>query len=153
MLRQHRVYDVSGGFWELPRATDSTKESTLEKILLIGFAGALGAVSRYAAQSSVNTLAGGPTVLGTFLVNISGSFVLGLLVGLSEQGFLPTGPWRSVLAVGFLGAYTTFSTLMLDVTLRGESGDVASALLNLGASVALGLIAVYGGLLLGRALG
>ena len=110
-------------------------------------------MSRYAVQMSVNNVAGGPTVLGTFLVNISGAFLLGLLIGLGEQGFLPSGPWRTVLAVGFLGAYTTFSTLMLEAAVRTEDGEVTWALLNLGASIVIGLIAVYGGLTLGRALG
>jgi CrcB protein len=109
-------------------------------------------MSRYAVQTSVNSLAGGPTVLGTFLVNISGAFLLGLLVGLGENGFLPVGPWRTVLAVGFLGAYTTFSTLMLEGTVRAEDGEMTAALLNLGGSVLVGLIAVYGGLTLGRAI-
>jgi len=124
----------------------------VERVLLIGVAGALGAISRYAVQTAVNSLSGGPTVLGTFLVNISGAFLLGLLVGLSENGFLPTGPWRTVLGVGFLGAYTTFSTLMLDGTVRAENGEMTSALLNLSASVVIGLIAVYGGLTFGRAI-
>jgi fluoride exporter len=127
-------------------------ENTLEKVLLIGFAGALGAVSRYAVQSGINSLAGGPTVLGTFLVNISGAFVLGLLMALTEEGFLSDGPWRTVLAVGFLGAYTTFSTLVLDVTLKAEDGRIEAALINLSASIVVGLLAVFGGLVLGRSL-
>jgi CrcB protein len=109
-------------------------------------------MSRYAVQTSVNNLAGGPTVFGTFLVNISGAFLLGLIVGLGENGFLPTGPWRTALAVGFLGAYTTFSTLMLEGTVRAEDGEMGWAIVNLGGSIIVGLIAVYCGLLAGRAI-
>lgn len=90
--------------------------------------------------------------MGTFVVNISGAFLLGLLMALGEGGFLPTGPWRNGLAVGFLGAYTTFSTLMLETATRGESGSMDLAIFYLTSSIVVGLVAVYGGLLLGRAL-
>ncbi len=123
----------------------------LQKVLLIGFAGALGAMLRYGVQTWVNSAAGGPTVLGTFLVNVSGAFLLGLLIALTEERFLTSGPWRQVLAVGFLGAFTTFSTLVYEVTARTENGNLEAAILNLGSSVLFGLLAVYGGLLLGRA--
>jgi CrcB protein len=120
-------------------------------VLLIGFAGALGALLRYVVQNAFNTVMGGPTLFGTFVVNISGAFILGLLVGLGENGFLNEGPWRSALTVGFLGAYTTFSTLMLETTTRSEGGSTDIAVFYLASSVVLGLIAVYGGLSLGRA--
>jgi CrcB protein len=120
-------------------------------VLLIGFAGALGALSRYMIQNTFNTMMGGPTLFGTFVVNISGAFILGLLVGLGENGFLNDGPWRSALTVGFLGAYTTFSTLMLETTTRSEGGSTDIAIFYLACSVMLGLIAVYGGLNIGRA--
>lgn len=122
----------------------------MEKVLLIGAAGALGAISRYAVQTWFNALNGGPTVVGTLIVNVSGAFLIGLLVALTEERYLTSGPWRAMLAVGFLGAYTTFSTLMFDVETRLEGGDIAPALLNLGASVIFGLLAVYAGLSLGR---
>jgi CrcB protein len=96
-------------------------------------------------------MTGGPTLFGTFVVNISGAFILGLLVGLGENGFLNDGPWRSALTVGFLGAYTTFSTLMLETTTRSEGGSTDIAIFYLACSVILGLIAVYGGLNVGRA--
>ena len=76
---------------------------------------------------------------------------LGLLVGLGENGFLNDGPWRSALTVGFLGAYTTFSTLMPETTTRSEGGSTDIAIFYLASSVLLGLVAVYGGLNVGRA--
>lgn len=129
-----------------------TERTLLERLVLIGLAGALGAVCRYSIQVSVNHLVGSPTVAGTFLVNISGAFLLGLLFSLSEHGVLANGHWRPMLAAGFLGAYTTFSTLMLDSTVYAEDGQFGVALLNLGGSVFLGLAAAYLGLALGRAL-
>ncbi|MGE0058609.1 MAG: CrcB family protein [Dehalococcoidia bacterium] len=129
-----------------------TRRRILERVLLIAGAGALGAVTRYGVQSGFNNLFGGPSVTGTFVVNVSGAFLLGLLIALGEGGFLPTGPWRNALGVGFLGAYTTFSTLMLETATRGESGSMDVAVFYLTSSIAVGLVAVYGGLLLGRAL-
>jgi CrcB protein len=121
-------------------------------VLLIGFAGAFGAVSRYALQSSFNAMLGGPTLWGTFAVNISGAFVLGLLVGLVPGSFLREGPWLTMLTVGFLGAYTTFSTLMLEVNARSEGGAGDIAFVYLASSIVVGLVACYSGLHLGRAL-
>lgn len=132
--------------------SDELRCAEMERVLLIGLAGAFGAVSRYAVQMWVLRLIGGPTMLGTAIVNISGTFVLGLIFALTEDRFLSEGPWRAMITVGFLGAYTTFSTFMLESFARIEAGDLLPALLNLGGSVLLGLLAVYAGLTLGRAL-
>jgi CrcB protein len=124
----------------------------LERVILVAFAGALGAVSRYALEGWVNDLIGRPTVIGTFVVNISGALFLGLFLAVSEERLLVSGPWRTAVAVGFIGAYTTFSTLMFESVDKLESGDVIAAIANLGASVMFGLLAVYAGLTAGRSL-
>ena len=124
----------------------------MDRIAWIGLAGALGAISRYKLQGWVNDAIGRPTVLGTFVVNISGAFLLGLVLALTEDRFLTTGPWRTMLSVGFLGAYTTFSTLMFESVDRMETGDVATGIANVAGSVIIGLIAVYAGLTAGRAI-
>lgn len=128
------------------------EESILDRLLLIGFAGALGAVSRYAVQGWVNDLIGRPSVLGTLIVNVSGAFVLGLFLTISEERFLTSGYWRSAVAVGFLGAYTTFSTLMFESMDRLEAGDTLAALANIMGSVIIGLLAVYAGIVTARAI-
>jgi CrcB protein len=131
------------------------KESrALERIALIGMAGALGALSRYGLQQLTAELLGRPTVLGTFVVNVSGSLVIGVILGLSEERALIDWwqSWRTVVATGFLGAFTTFSTLMLDSVGRLEAGDFPTFAANLAGSVAVGLVACYAGLHLGRAL-
>lgn len=124
----------------------------MDRIAWIGLAGALGAISRYKLQGWVNDAIGRPTVLGTFVVNISGAFVLGFVLAVTSDRFLTTGPWRTMLSVGFLGAYTTFSTLMFESVDRMESGDVATGVANVAGSVIIGLIAVYAGLTAGRAI-
>jgi CrcB protein len=123
----------------------------VDRIVAVAVAGALGALSRYGVQGWVNDALGRPTVLGTLVVNLSGAFVLGLFLALTEERYLVSGPWRTMGAVGFLGAYTTFSTLMFESVDRLETGDILTATANLVGSVLLGLIATYLGLTLGRA--
>ena len=77
---------------------------------LVALGGALGAISRYAVDRAVNEVFG-TVVLGTFVANISGSFLLGVLVAASGGRLGLSEEVRAVAAIGFLGSYTTFSTL------------------------------------------
>ena len=111
----------------------------------------MGAVARYCVNQLV-LIHFGSLLLGTFLANISGSFILGLLVGLlSSHPTLPTET-RMFLAVGFLGSYTTFSTLSVATIELLQKGDMSTAVINLGGSILLGLIAAVAGLMLSRAI-
>ena len=87
--------------------------------------GALGAISRHAVNLAVMHLMGS-TLVGTFVANITGSFVLGLLIAFWEPRDFPS-EHRLFLAVGFLGSYTTFSTLAVATTQSFESGDIGRA--------------------------
>jgi CrcB protein len=124
----------------------------MERIVVIGLAGALGAISRYGAQVLMNELTGRPSVTGTLLVNLTGSLALGLLLGFAQERAELPAFWRYAGATGFLGAYTTFSTLMFESVDRLESGAIAFVIAYLAASVILGLALAYGGLVAGRAL-
>jgi CrcB protein len=122
-------------------------------LLLIALGGAAGAVARFLVDNAVLDRFAGAFPLGIFVVNLSGAFALGLLAGLIvDRGALPTD-LRNPLMVGFLGAYTTFSTLMLDSFRLFEDGLPALAVVNIGGSMVLGVVAVVGGLWLGRTLG
>jgi CrcB protein len=124
----------------------------MDRLVLIGLAGATGALARYGIQNAVTEALGRSTVLGTLLINVSGAFLLGLVLAfIDERGSIPLY-WRPIIATGFLGAYTTFSTLMYESFNRFEAGDLATAGANIIASVALGLLATYLGLMLGRSL-
>ncbi len=118
----------------------------------IAVGGAAGAVSRYLLQGWVDELAGGRFPWGTFVINISGSFALGLLFALAVDRAFLSPEVRVPLMVGFISAYTTFSTLMLESWRLVESGDLVFAVANLAGSVVVGMIAVVAGLALGRAL-
>ena len=119
---------------------------------LIGAAGAVGALARYHLQGLVHRLYGGPFPLGTFVVNISGCFVLGVLFSALTERFTVNGDLRAALTVGLLGAYTTFSTFALETVGLGEAEKLGFAVLNVVLSVAVGLVAVRIGMTLGRAL-
>ena len=121
-------------------------------LLLIGVGGFAGAVARYLLDARVSTLSGGAFPWGTFAVNVSGSFALGLLFALvTERAALPPEV-RGPLMIGFIGAYTTFSTLMLESWRLIEDGAWLLAALNLGGSVLVGMFALVAGVALGRAL-
>jgi CrcB protein len=117
----------------------------------IAVAGSFGALARYGLEGWISRRAGS-FPWGTFVVNVSGSFLLGLLVTLLGERFA-VAPWvRASLTIGFLGAYTTFSTLSLESYRLLEGRSYAPAGANLAGSLAAGLLALYGGVVLGRAL-
>jgi CrcB protein len=119
---------------------------------MIAVAGAAGALSRYLLQGWVDGFMGGRLPWGTFLVNITGSFLLGVVFALSMDRAVLSPEVRVPVMIGFIGSYTTFSTLMLESWRLVEVGDVISALANLIGSVVVGLIALVAGLALGRVL-
>ena len=112
--------------------------------LLVLVRGGIGAVVRFATDSLLERRALGQFPLGTLAVNVAGSFVLGLLTGLSASGGT-----RLLLGTATIGSYTTFSTWMLEVHRPLEDGDAPLAWLNVGA----GLVAGFSAVLLGRLLG
>jgi fluoride exporter len=121
-------------------------------LVLIALGGAGGAVARYLVDTFVSRAVVGAFPWGTLVVNLSGSVVLGVLFALVlERGVLPSSA-RAALMVGFIGAYTTFSTLMLDSWRLIEGGAPLLGLGNIVGSAALGMLAVVVGLGIGRAI-
>jgi CrcB protein len=118
----------------------------------IAVGGAAGAVSRYLLQGWVDGVAGGRFPWGTCVINISGSFALGVIFALAVDRAVLSPEVRVPLMVGFISAYTTFSTLMLESWRLVEEGDLVFAFANLAGSVVVGMIAVVAGLAIGRAL-
>jgi CrcB protein len=122
-------------------------------LVLVGVGGFLGANARYLSARWLDSLVGGRFPLGTFLVNISGSFLLGLLGGLLAARLVPqSDSLRLALGVGFLGAFTTFSTFEFESHALLEDGIWWTAVANLVLSVVVGLIAVRAGLVLAKTL-
>jgi fluoride exporter len=120
-------------------------------VIGVAVGGALGALARYGIDEWIGRRAG-PFPWGIFVVNISGAFLIGLLVEVMEPRFEDVAWLRTAVITGFLGAYTTFSTLSLDTYRLLDEGHIASALMNSVGSLALGVVAVWLGLKTGRAL-
>lgn len=119
-------------------------------VLLVGVGGFLGAAARYLVDGWVSRATGGAFPFGTLLVNLSGSFVLGVLFALTiERAALPSD-LRAPVMIGFIGAYTTFSTWMLESWRLVEDGVWLAATANIAGSVVLGITAVFLGLAVGR---
>jgi CrcB protein len=120
--------------------------------LWIAVAGSAGALSRYQLEGFISRHTRGAFPWGTLVVNASGCFVLGLLFTLLTERFLPHPYLRSALTIGFLGAYTTFSTFAFETVRLAEDGARGLALLNVVVSVAVGVAAAWFGIVAGRTL-
>ena len=110
--------------------------------LIIGAGGFVGAISRYAIAVWIGQRWGRSFPLGTFVINVSGSFLIGLLMTLMAERFTENPQWRLLLVVGFLGAYTTFSTFEYETGALLKDGEWLYACLNVIGSVIAGFIAL-----------
>lgn len=122
------------------------------KIVWIGAAGFLGALARYGVEGWVSERTKGSFPFGTLVVNVTGCFLLGLIMALltGRLGLHPNV--QPAVTIGFLGAYTTFSTFAFESMRLAEDGATLSAAINIGASIALGIAAVYAGTWVGKTL-
>ena len=119
--------------------------------LMVAVGGGLGSVLRYGAQRVAANYAGSDTVMGTLAVNLTGSFALGFLLTLALGRFSLSNEIRTFLTFGFLGGFTTFSTLSYQTINLLENGSFVSAFGSLAANVILGLAVAYAGVMLARA--
>jgi CrcB protein len=119
-------------------------------LLLIGLGGFAGAIARYVVDGAVADRSGGAFPWGTLAVNVSGSFALGLLFALTAERAILPAEIRGPVLIGFIGAYTTFSTYMLESWRLVETGEIGAALANIIGSVVLGIVAVVAGMAIGR---
>ena len=125
----------------------------LVNVLLVAVGGGLGAAARYLAGLWIVARLGADFPWGTFFVNVTGSFVIGIILVLVEGGELPPGA-RLFLAVGVLGGYTTFSSFSYEtLQLLGGEGSLGPVLFNAFGQLLVGLLAVYLGVVCGRVLG
>jgi CrcB protein len=116
-------------------------------LLAVGGLGGVGAIARFLLDGAVAGRLGRAFPYGTLAVNLSGAFLLGVLAG----AVVDADSYR-ILGTGLLGAFTTFSTWVLESHRLGEDGRLRLGLLNLGVSLLLGVTAVWAGRLLGGSL-
>ena len=126
----------------------------MPKVLLVGIGGFLGAIARYALGGWVHRSAHGPVFpYGTLVVNVLGCLLIGALAGLVETRGVLSPESRVFLLIGLLGGFTTFSTFGYETLQLLRDGQLLYGLANIGASVLLGLGAVWLGFVLPRAIG
>lgn len=114
----------------------------MQNILIIGLGGFLGAVARYSIGLWIGQKWGRTFPLGTFFINVSGSFLIGFLMSLFTERFMLNPQWRMFLVIGFLGAYTTFSTFEYETGALLKDGEWLIAALNVCLSVIIGFAAL-----------
>jgi CrcB protein len=124
----------------------------MERVLLAGSGGFVGAAARYWLGGIVHRHLGAAFPYGTLLINVTGCFAIGVLGVLAEERLALSPGARVFWMIGVLGGYTTFSSFGYETMALLREGSSAYALLNVGAQVALGLIAVWCGAALARAL-
>jgi CrcB protein len=122
----------------------------LIQALAIGAGGFVGALARHYLADATKRFWPTHFPLGTMIVNISGCFILGWFYTAAAQRFEISDTLRLAIGVGFVGAYTTFSTLMYESATLFELNMATRACLNMLTSLALGLLAVWAGVWLGR---
>jgi len=115
----------------------------------VGVGGFFGSMARYGVAGVVSRV-NEAFAWGTFVVNVTGSFAAGLLIAALGHRLALHPDLRIAVTVGFIGAYTTFSTFTLETFEFAETGSGQLAIVNVVASVAVGVIAVWAGTLLGR---
>ena len=122
----------------------------MQKYLLIAFGGALGSLARYAVGSAVASRMGPRFFYGTFVVNMTACLILGFSLTWLGRHTEINPAWRFLIPIGFVGAYSTFSTFEWEAFTALQTGTFLIAALYVSLSVLLGLIAVWLGVLLAR---
>jgi len=120
------------------------------QLLAIAAGGALGAVFRFWLSTATYAMLGRGFPYGTLVVNILGSFLMGIATVLLIERLAISSEWRAAILIGLLGAFTTFSTFSMETYNLVIDGALFKAALNVLASVILCLLAVWLGIVLGR---
>jgi CrcB protein len=115
----------------------------IRNLLLIGLGGFLGSIARYLVSRLNVYLDFFSIPVGTLLVNVMGSFLIGFLTGIADKSVLLTVQWRMFLMVGLCGGFTTFSTFSNENLMLLHHGQYASVILYTGLSIFLGFTAVF----------
>jgi len=124
----------------------------LKTLAFIAAGGALGAMMRFLSQATVYELVGKTFPYGTLFVNVTGSFLMGLLSIFLVEKFNLGAEWHLAILVGVLGSFTTFSTFSIETLVLFEQGDMLKAMTNILLSVVLCVAAVWMGAFLAKQL-
>lgn len=122
----------------------------LRTILIVGTGGFIGSVMRYLVQFFVEKDLSSTFPWGTFIANIAGSFIIGIVFALAQKGNLLSAEWRLFLAVGICGGFTTFSSFAYNNLTMLKDQAYGQFIWNVGGSLFFSLLAVYLGMILIR---
>jgi CrcB protein len=122
----------------------------MTKYLMVGVGGALGSILRFWVGGYVSNRLGVRFPYGTFLINCTGSFLIGFVVTLLAERSHWSPNWRYLIPIGFVGGYTTFSTFELETFRNFQDGEILIAGLNVALSVVVGFASVWLGVIAGR---
>jgi fluoride exporter len=124
----------------------------MTKYLMVGIGGFLGAIARFWLDGYVSDRLGSGFPYGTFIINCSGSFLIGVVVTVLAERTHWSANWRYLIPIGFIGAYTTFSAFELETLRTIQQSEFLLAGLYVGLSVVVGFVSVWLGVVTGRLL-
>ncbi len=119
-------------------------------MLIVGLGGFLGSASRFWSQQYLLKMLPWTFPIGTFVINVVGCLIIGIVYGLAEKGTLNPIPWRLFLASGFCGGFTTFSAFSYEILELLREHQYGHIFLYVGLSVLIGLLATYLGMALAK---
>ncbi len=122
------------------------------KYLMVGIGGAFGSVLRFWMGSYIGGRFGSRFPYGTFVINISGSFLIGLVIAIVAEKTQWSDNWRYLIPIGFIGGYTTFSAFEYETFRLFQDGQMLTAALNVALSVGVGFAGVWAGAIAGRSI-
>jgi CrcB protein len=125
----------------------------IKNLLLVGTGGFIGSVARYLVSRMTQRIEWFSIPVGTLVVNVAGSFLIGILIGISEKSPILTVELRMLLMVGLCGGFTTFSSFTGENLMLLRNGQVLSIFLYTGLSILTGFAAVYFGYLSSKLMG
>ncbi len=134
------------------RGVYGKEPSCLLKYIMVGIGGGLGSILRFWLGTYIGSKMGTRFPYGTFVINITGSFLIGLVFALLTVRTHWSVNWRYLIPIGFIGGYTTFSSFEFETLRTLQDGQIGLGLLYVMASVVVGLVAVCGGMIAGRAI-
>jgi fluoride exporter len=124
----------------------------LLKYLMVGLGGCLGSILRFWLGSYVGGRLGSRFPYGTFVINVTGSFLIGMILTILAEKTQWSPNWRYLIPIGFIGGYTTFSTFEYETFRLVEDGQMVTAMLNVVGSVVVGFAGVWAGVVAGRSI-
>jgi CrcB protein len=126
------------------------KVGTVGKVLMVGIGGFLGSILRFWLATYIGQRMGTRFPYGTFVVNVTGSFLIGFVMAVLAEKTQLSPNWRYLIPIGFIGGYTTFSAFEYETLRAIQDGQFTIGMLNVVLSVVVGFLMVWTGAIVGK---